>query len=211
MAASRAREGTPARATKENGKRKRVGGPPPSMYHSASDATQEGGKRCGRRSDEEGSENGGNDGGAEDVEEEGEKDGDEGANNCNPVMSGEEMYVDEATTPVSTTGIPSAAIQELFPGASVDDAVIEVVCRAAALSCRLSGDNRCFQGDKMDEEAFSIADEATALVTRYVAVLFGALNTPKIHERAAHLLAHFRGHGNITDADTSVNETFHAL
>lgn len=116
----------------------------------------------------------------------------------------------EEAPPVSTSGIQSAAFQELFPGASVADSILEVVCRGAALSGRLAGDNTAVQGGMTEVSAVSMAEEATSFVTRYIAIPFGAVNTPNLHELAGQLLEHLLNHGNLTAAVTSVNESLHS-
>jgi len=93
---------------------------------------------------------------------------------------------------------------------SIADAVLDVVCRAAALSGRLSGDNRAVQADTPTEEAESIAADADAFITRYVAVLFGPVNTPKAHVVANHLLEELLDRGSLVEADTSINEGLHS-
>lgn len=128
-----------------------------------------------------------------------------GASSSNSVFSRKEKNEDDGTTRVSRPSLDSAAFQELFPLATLADAVLEIVSRAAALSGKMAGDNRAAQGDMSDGEAVTMPGDATEFVPRFVAVSFGAVNTRNTHELAAHLLAHQSGHGNIPDADTSLN------
>jgi len=117
---------------------------------------------------------------------------------------------EEVLEPVSTSGIDSPAFSVLFPGMGVADAVLDVTCRAVALSGKLSGDNRAMQGDTTTAEAEALAEEADAFIKRYVAVLFGPINTPKAHQISSHLLEELLDRGNLTEADTSVNEGLHS-
>jgi len=117
---------------------------------------------------------------------------------------------EDVLEPVSTSGVDSLAFADLFPDMDVADAVLDVVCRAAALSGKLSGDNRAVQGDTTSAEVEELAQEADAFITRHVAVLFGPLNTPKAHQIANHLLGELLDRGNLTEADTSVNEGLHS-
>jgi len=117
---------------------------------------------------------------------------------------------DEEELPMTTSGVDSMAFADIFPGMSIADAVLDVVCRAVALSGRLSGDNRAVQAETVAHEAEGVAADADALITRYVAVLFGPLNTPKAHLVANHLLAEIMDRGNLTEADTSINEGLHS-
>jgi len=48
-------------------------------------------------------------------------------------------------------------------------------------------------------------------VKRYVRVLFGAINSTKLHKLAFHLGDELRRRGNLTEADTSINEMLHKL
>lgn len=108
--------------------------------------------------------------------------------------------------------VPNTAgvlFEEAFPGMPLSDAVLEVVCRAAALTGRLSGENRAPGGTVTEEDARDLADEASMFVTKYVAALLGRMNTRKFHRLANHLCAALMDHGNLAGGDTSVNEGLH--
>lgn len=102
-----------------------------------------------------------------------------------------------------------AMYEKAFPGMPVSDAVLEVVCRAAALTGRICGDNISPGGTMTGKEAKDLAGEARTFVTKYVAALLGTMNTSKFHRLANHLFASLVDHGNLTDGDTSVNEGLH--
>jgi len=116
---------------------------------------------------------------------------------------------EDVVPPADRSGVNSKAFAELFPAMSPADAVLEVMCRAAALSGKLSGDNRAEQAHQTEEEATAIASEAEEFISRYVAILFGPLHTPKAHRLASHLLEELLDRGNITEADTSTKEGLH--
>jgi len=116
---------------------------------------------------------------------------------------------EDVPPPATTAGVDSEAFSDVFPGLAPAVAVLEVMCRAASLSGKLSGDNRAEQAHQTDYEATSIALEAKEFILRYVAVLFGPLHTPKAHRLASHFLAELLDRGNITEADTSINEGLH--
>lgn len=101
------------------------------------------------------------------------------------------------------------AYNEAYEGAPVSDAVLEVVCRAAALSGSLNGDN-CLPSQFMTEQAASdLAKEAYEFVTLYVSALLGHVHDSKEHRLAYHLYAALTNHGNLVDGDTSANELLH--
>lgn len=116
---------------------------------------------------------------------------------------------EDVVPPADRSGVDSKAFADLFPAMSPADAVLEVMCRAAALSGKLSGDNRVEQAHQTEEEATAIASDAAEFISRYVAILFGPLHTPKAHRLASHLLAELLDRGNLTEADTSINEGLH--
>jgi len=116
---------------------------------------------------------------------------------------------DDDAERVTPSGVDSAEFADLFEGKSIGKAVLDVVCRAAALSGRLSGDIRPAGSTTPTAEAEDIAADATTFITRYMAVLFGPVHTPKAHLLANHLLPEMLDRGNITEADTSLNEGLH--
>lgn len=110
---------------------------------------------------------------------------------------------------VQHPGTSGPAYEMVYKNAPVSDAVLEVVCRAAALSGRLSRDN-CVPSQGMTEpEAIDLAKEAYEFVTLYVAALLGDVNHSKHHRLAYHLLRALTDHGNLDDGDTSANEVLH--
>lgn len=126
-----------------------------------------------------------------------------GASDC----TGDEAECDDHQPVIVNAA--GAMYEKAFPGMSISDAVLEVVCRAAALTGRLCGDNRAPGMTITEKEAKELADEAHTFVTKYVAGLLGAMNTSKFHRLANHLFAALMDHGNLTDGDTCVNEGLH--
>lgn len=86
------------------------------------------------------------------------------------------------------------------------DAVLDVVCRAAALMGRLCDDNGVRSGGRMQAMAKSLGEEAYVFVTQYMRVRFGESHTTKMHALAYHLADELSRRGNLVEADTSVNE-----
>jgi len=124
-------------------------------------------------------------------------------------MSGGEEA--EEAAPVPQLETTSAEYKAVFGPIPTHDAVLEVVCRAAAIMSKLCGDNE-EEGYTMTEaESKSLSEEAFEFVTKYVRALFGAVNTTKFHALAYHLLAELLLRGNVIEADTSVNEALHKL
>lgn len=103
----------------------------------------------------------------------------------------------------------SRAYNDAYKGAPVSDAVLELVCRAAALSGRLNGDNRLPSQSITEQAATDLAKEAYEFVTLYVAALLGSIHDSKEHRLAYHLYAALTNHGNLVDGDTSANELLH--
>ncbi|KAK1860961.1 hypothetical protein I4F81_003547 [Pyropia yezoensis] len=126
-----------------------------------------------------------------------------GASDC----TGDEAECDDHQPVIVNAA--GAMYEKAFPGMSISDAVLEVVCRAAALTGRLCGDNRAPGMTITEKEAKELADEAHTFITKYVAGLLGAMNTSMFHRLANHLFAALMDHGNLTDGDTSVNEGLH--
>jgi len=65
---------------------------------------------------------------------------------------------------------------------------------------------RSYTSNKFIKE---LSDKAHDFVKRYVRVLFGAINSTKLHKLAFHLGDELRRRGNLTEADTSINEMLH--
>lgn len=113
--------------------------------------------------------------------------------------------------PVPAPNTSERAYSDAFGDMPVRDAVLELVCRAAALTGRLCGDN-CAPSQAMSElAAVDLAHEAYRFVTLYVAALLGEMHHSKLHRLAYHLLAALLNHGNLVDGDTSANEALHKL
>jgi len=123
--------------------------------------------------------------------------------------SGGEDAEDEA--PVPTVSDREREYKEVFGEKPMYDAVLEVVCLAASLMGKLCGDNQEMGYSMTQSESQQLADEAYALVTKYVRVLFGPVNTTKMHTLAYHLLDELLLRGNVIEADISVNESLHKL
>jgi len=119
----------------------------------------------------------------------------------------------EATesAPVPDLEAHNAEYVAFFGEKATHDAVLEVVCRAASIMKKLCGDNK-EEGYVMSEaDSNVLSEEAFDFVTKYVRVLFGAINTTKFHALAYHLLSELRFRGNVIEADTSINEALHKL
>jgi len=127
--------------------------------------------------------------------------------NC--TMSGGEEAIESA--PVPELEAQSAEYKAVFGEKATHDAVLEVVCRAAAIMGKLCGDNREEGFTMREADCKALAEEAFEFVTKYVRALFGSINTTKFHALAYHLLAELLLRGNVIEADTSINEALHKL
>jgi len=119
----------------------------------------------------------------------------------------------EATesAPVPDLEAHNAEYVAFFGEKATHDALLEVVCRAASIMKKLCGDNK-EEGYVMSEaDSNALSEEVFDFVTKYVRVLFGAINTTKFHALAYHLLSELRFRGNVIEADTSINEALHKL
>jgi len=124
-------------------------------------------------------------------------------------MTGGEEATESAAVP--DLEAQSAEYLAVFGEKATHDAVVEVVCRGACIMGKLCGDNK-EEGYIMNEaDCNTLAEEAFEFVTKYVRVLFGAINTTKFHALAYHLLSEFLLRGNVIEADTSINEALHKL
>jgi len=124
-------------------------------------------------------------------------------------MAGGEEAEEAAPVPELTT--TSAEYRAVFGTKRTHDAVLEVVCRAAAVMAKLCGDNKTESYTMTEPEAMALSEEAYEFVTTYVRALFGAINTTKFHTLAYHLLEELLLRGNVVEADTSVSEALHKL
>lgn len=89
------------------------------------------------------------------------------------------------------------------------EAVLDVVCRAAALMGTLCGENRPRGAAISEVEARALAKEATFFVTQDMRVLFGAIVTTKMHALAYLLLEELERRCNLIEADTSISAFLH--
>lgn len=78
--------------------------------------------------------------------------------------------------------------------------------RAAILMGALCGENQAEGAELTTKEANDLAQEAYQFVTSYMAALFGAAHTTKMHRLAYHLLDALLPRGNLVEGDTSMNE-----
>jgi len=122
-------------------------------------------------------------------------------------MSGGEERAEDA--PVQHASESSEAYKALFGGRPTHEAVLQVVCLTARLMGKLCGDNMSGDGRLSEDAALALQREAYELVCHYVAVLFGPINTTKMHALAFHLMDELLNRGNLVEADTSVNEALH--
>jgi len=113
--------------------------------------------------------------------------------------------------PVPLPEYLSNEFQDVFPNMPTHDAVLDVVCRGALLMGKLCQDNVAEGAELSNKAIKDLSDEAHDFVTRYVRVLFGAISSTKLHKLAFHLGDELRRRGNLTEADTSINEMLHKL
>lgn len=97
---------------------------------------------------------------------------------------------------------------DLFGDMAIEDAMLEMVCRAGQLSGIQFGDNANHSVGTTDVEAVHMSMEAVAL-GKCIQVLYGPVNTTKLHRLMSHFLADLRGNGNLWEGDTSENESIH--
>lgn len=127
------------------------------------------------------------------------------SSDCSEAEGGSDMEPPSAFPP------ETEAYMRAFKGMPIRDAVLEVTCRAAALTKRLCGDNCSRSSGMTYAEMADLADEAYVFVTLYVAALFGEVNSSKMHRLGYHLMPALVNNGNLTDGDTSVNEGLHKM
>lgn len=131
------------------------------------------------------------------------------ADGTDDTMSGGEERVEDV--PLQGAPEESEAYKELFGERPMHEAVLHVVCLAARLMGKLCGDNQADDARLTEAEMMALQREAYDFVCRYVAVLFGPINTTKMHGLAFHLMDELLNRGNLVEADTSVNESLHRL
>jgi len=132
----------------------------------------------------------------------------DGSGTDDTLSGGEEMAEDAPVPDITNT---TDAYRSLFGTRPMHEAVLVVVCSAAALMNKLCGDNEAEGLQRTTEEATALQKEAYQFVCHYVAVLFGPVHTTKMHALAFHLLDELLNRGNLIEADTSVNESLHRL
>lgn len=98
----------------------------------------------------------------------------------------------------------------LFGEMPVEDAVQDMYCQAASLSGRFFGDNVAETVYLSGNELESIAAAALKL-GRCIQVILGPVHTSKLHRLMFHLAAELQNRGNLSEGDTSVNESLHKL
>jgi len=104
-----------------------------------------------------------------------------------------------------------AEYKRVFKGKAVHEAVLHVVCSLTRLMGKICGDNTVPGAMRTEAEAAELQQEAKLFVTDFVRVLFGAVNTTKMHRLAFHLMQELLLRGNLEEGDTSTNEMLHKL
>ena len=104
-----------------------------------------------------------------------------------------------------------AEYKRVFKGKAVHEAVLHVVCSLTRLMGKMCGDNTAPGAMRTEAEAAALQQEAKMFVTDLVRVLFGAVNTTKMHRLAFHLMQELLLRGNLEEGDTSTNEMLHKL
>jgi len=104
-----------------------------------------------------------------------------------------------------------AEYKRVFKGKAVHEAVLHVVCSLTRLMGKICGDNTAPGAMRTEAEAAELQREAKMFVTDLVRVLFGAVNTTKMHRLAFHLMQELLLRGNLEEGDTSTNEMLHKL
>lgn len=99
----------------------------------------------------------------------------------------------------------------VFKGRPIHQAVLVAVCHLARLMGKICADNIAPWALKTEKEREVLQAEAKAFVTDFVRVLFGAVNTTKMHRLAFHLMQELLFRGNFEEGDTSTNEMHHKL
>lgn len=97
----------------------------------------------------------------------------------------------------------------IFGDIPLEDAVLTMFCQAALVNGMLFGDNQYSVAVMPDSMAVSIAD-AAHMLGRMVQVILGPVHTTKLHRLMYHLLQELRNRGNLSEGDTSENESMHA-
>lgn len=98
----------------------------------------------------------------------------------------------------------------LFGDMPVQDAVQDMYCQAALLSGRLFGDNAADVTQLSGTQVESMVAAALKL-GRSIQVILGPVHTSKLHRLMFHLRAELQNRGNLSQGDTSVNESLHKV
>lgn len=136
------------------------------------------------------------------LEEDGASDAGSEATAC--TMSGGEEEGERE--PVAEPDATADEWAEAFGTMESHEAVLDVVCRGAKLMARMCLDNEYERTEWTDEQINELSVEARDFVCTFVRVLFGAVHTSKMHRLAFHLADELILRGNLSEADTSVNE-----
>lgn len=98
----------------------------------------------------------------------------------------------------------------LFRDMAVEDAVQDMYCQAATLSGRFFGDNAADKHYLTGTELDSMVAAAFKL-GRCIQILLGPVHTSKLHRLMFHLGEKLNSRGNLSEGDTSVNESLHKV
>lgn len=98
----------------------------------------------------------------------------------------------------------------LFRDMAVEDAVQDMYCQAATLSGRFFGDNAADKHYLTGTELDSMVAAAFKL-GRCIQILLGPVHTSKLHRLMFHLGEKLNNRGNLSEGDTSVNESLHKV
>lgn len=103
---------------------------------------------------------------------------------------------------------PGSLYYTVFGKILLEDAVLTMFCQATMVNGMLFGDNEYSVEAMPDSMAVAIAD-AAHLLGRMIQVLLGPVHTTKLHRLMYHLLQELRNRGNLSEGDTSENESKH--
>lgn len=100
------------------------------------------------------------------------------------------------------------AYESHFGDMPVQDAMVDMLCQAAALGGAILGDKMVEELVTTEEEVLSLAANARALGDS-IQVLYGPIHTIKLYRLMFHLADELRARGNLWEGDTSENEMLH--
>lgn len=93
-----------------------------------------------------------------------------------------------------------------------EDAVTALFAEYALLYGRIAGWTMAGAPTPMTlQEAKSLHDHAGEFIEKYVRPILGEVHTPKVHKLLRHILDAIRMHGNLTNGNTSSNESGHKV